>query len=192
MGPGFRNGPAAFLSPGQRQFRASATQKPPPTPSPMWPLCRGATSSVWFLRPVAAAAWAGPRAGRYFGTSKFRYVMTLPKARCWGGSGPQGMNRTCNSATTSDQQQQSQFWRNEVSNVTTEINQFLLPMKRPADRLWHYLTLQCPGSQSRRFDIGKYRYGFPTTASNPLASARYAYDLLNIVKWRSCPMTLPG
>ena len=76
----------------------------------------------------------------------------------------------------------------EVSNVTTEVDQF--PITYEASVLTDYGVTSL--TNTLVFSPGGLTSGnadtvFQQQASNPLASARYAYDMLNIVQMTRLP-----
>ena len=122
------------------------------------------------------------------GQASFRYILTLPKNTFLGWL-PQGLShdlqfgydfKTSNNNLS--------FGGVEVSNVTTEVDQF--PIMYEANLQTDYGITSL--SNTLVFSPGGLTSGnadtvFQQQASNPLASARYAYDMLNIVQMTRLP-----
>jgi hemolysin activation/secretion protein len=124
------------------------------------------------------------------GQASFRYVVTFPKSSVLQRiPGFQGMNQELQFGYDFKTSNNNlSFGGVEVSNVTTEIDQF--PITYEASLLTDYgitslinTLVLSPGSlTSENTDTF-----FQQQASNPFAAARYAYDTLNIVQTTRLP-----
>jgi hemolysin activation/secretion protein len=122
------------------------------------------------------------------GQASFRYVMTLPKDTFLGWDF-QGLSHNLQFGYDFKTSNNNlSFGGIEISNVTTEIDQF--PISYEASLLTDYgitslsnTLVLSPGGLT----AGNTDTVFQQQASNPLATARYAYDTLSIVQMTRLP-----